>query len=424
MKSTNPYKSIGEYRNYDKCRSCQNNIIPVINLGSVPLAGGFIKKIDNISSEKFYPLELFFCSKCYLLQTNNVINKDLLFKEYYYHSSAIKTLVKHFESSADYLTKLLPDTNKKFIVEIGCNDGELISILSKKGFRVLGVDPASNIVKPLIKKGLPIINDYFSEPLADKIVKQHGETDAIVSFHTLAHIEDMHDVIRGVKILLKDNGFLAFEVHYLENLIKEFQYDMIYHEHQFYYSIHSVMSLFKMHGMEIFDAQTTTIRSGSIMYFVQKSKTGKRKISQNIKKLMSVEKSIGLHESQTFLKFNKKIEKAKKDLIKLLYSIKKNNKTIAGYGASGRGTIIMNYCGIEKDLLDYVIDDAPAKQGTYTPGNHLLIKSSSVLKSKNKPDYLLVFAWPFLDEILKKNIEYSKRSGKFIIPLPRPKIIS
>lgn len=425
MKTNNAYKTIGEYRNYDKCRFCQQNILPVINLGYVPLAGGFIKKTKNISTvnKKFYPLELFFCSQCYLLQTNNVVDKEILFKDYYYHSSAIKTLIKHFESNVNSLIKLFPDTKKRFIVEIGCNDGKFISALSKKGFRSLGIDPASNIVNPLIKKGLPIINDYFSESLATKISKLHGKADAIVSFHTLAHIEDMHDVIRGIKILLKKDGFLAFEVHYLGNLINELQYDMIYHEHQFYYSTQAVINLFKMHGMEIFDAQTTPIRSGSIMYFVQKSKNGKRKISKNVKKIILMEKNMGLYEIATFLKFNEKIKNSKKDLVELLHSIKKDRKTIAGYGASGRGTIIMNYCGIGKNFLDYIIDDAPVKQGAYTPGTHLLIKSSAILKGKNKPDYLLVFAWPFFDEILKKNIKYSKGGGKFIIPIPQLKII-
>lgn len=425
MKLISSYKTIGEYRNYDKCRFCQHDIFPAINLGNVPLAGGFIKKIDDesIANEKFYPLELFFCPQCYLLQTNNVIDKETLFKDYYYHSSAIKTLVKHFESNVNSLVGLLPDTNKKFIIEIGCNDGELISILLKKGFRALGVDPASNIVKPLIKKGLPIINDYFSESLASRIVRQHGKADTIISFHTLAHIEDMHDVIRGIKILLKDDGFLAFEVHYLGNLIREFQYDMIYHEHQFYYSLHSIINLFKMHGMEIFDAQMTPIRSGSIMFFAQKSKTGKRKLSKNIKKIISMEKKIDLNKIQTFLRFSKKIERTKKDLVKLLTSIKKNKKTIAGYGASGRGTVIMNYCGIGKNFLDYVIDDAPIKQGAYTPGNHLKIVPSTILNTTKKPDYIVLFAWPFWKEIKKRNLRYIKNGGKFIVPLPQVKII-
>ncbi len=425
MKPINVYKTIGGYRNYDKCRFCQHNIFSVINLGNVPLAGGFIKKIDDnsIISEKFYPLELFFCPKCYLLQTNNVIDKETLFKDYYYHSSAITTLVKHFKSNADSLIKLFPDTDKKFIVEIGCNDGELISILSKKGFRSLGIDPASNIVKPLIKKGLPIINDYFSESLAAKISKRHGKADAIVSFHTLAHIEDMHDVVRGIKMLLKDDGFLAFEVHYLGNLINELQYDMIYHEHQFYYSLHAIINLFKMHEMEVFDVQRTPIRAGSIMYYIQNIKTGKRNISKNVKKLLLTEKNLGLEKAETFSKYNKKIMKTKKDLMELLSLLKKNKKTIAGYGASGRGTIIMTYCGIGKNFLDYVIDDAPAKHGAYTPGTHLLIKSSSILKTKNRPDYILLFAWAFFDEVIKKNAEYLKRGGKFIIPLPKVKII-
>jgi SAM-dependent methyltransferase len=426
MHSKNISKSIGEYKSYEKCRFCSHNFLEVINLGNVPLAGGFLKnnKKQTLKREKFYPLEIYFCPKCYLLQTNNVIDKDTLFKDYFYFSSAIKTLITHFEQNADKVAHLLPDTKKRFVVEIGCNDGALITSLSKKGFKTLGVDPAINIVQPLIKKGLPIINDYFSEKVAQKIVKTHGQADAILSFHAMAHIEDMHDVIRGVKTLLKADGFLAFEVHYLGNLIPEMQYDMIYHEHQYYYSLHALNNFFKMHDMTIFDIQPTPVRSGSMMYFVQKSQTGQREITKNTKSLLLTERKLGLDKTKTYKKFAKEIEKTKKDLTKLLKTLKKSGKKIVGYGASGRGTIIMNYCGLDETYLDYVIDDAPAKQGTYTPGTHLVIKPSTVLQEKDKPDYIVLFAWSFFDEVVKKNIEFLKNGGKFIVPLPKVKVIS
>lgn len=422
------FKQIGEFKHYTSCRFCSSlNLIPVINLGYVPLAGGFIKKteIKNIKqTERFYPLELCFCSNCYLLQTNNVISRDTLFKDYYYYSSAIKTLVGFFESISLELQNLYSHTNKRFIVEIGCNDGTLLKLIEKKGFKVLGIDPAANIVKPLIKKGFPIINDYFSENLGKQISSQHGKADVIISFNTLAHIEDMHDVIRGTKILLKKDGFLTFGVHYLGNLIEEVQYDMIYHEHQYYYSFMALKKLFDMHNMEIYDVKSINIHAGSMVYYVQNKKYGKRKISKNVKQLIKKEEKLNLHKIETYLFLSKRIQKTKNDLIRLLVDLKNKNKSIVGYGASGRGTTIMNYCGLTKEIIDYVVDDAPAKHGKFAPGTHHLIYPSSMLDGKKRPDYVILFAWPFIDEIKKRKKDYLKNGGKFIVPLPRVKIVA
>lgn len=422
------YKFIGEYKYFPSCRFCaSNNVEPVINLGYVPLAGGFFKKEtaqENFEKEKLYPLILHFCKDCYLLQVNCSISPDILFKNYFYFSSSIKTLVKHFETNVLELTTRMPDAKKRFIVEIGSNDGSFIESLLKNGYKALGVDPAENITKPLIQKGLPVINDYFSEKLAKKIVKKYGKADAIYSFHALAHIENMHDVAKGIKALLKQDGFLAFEVHYLGDLIQAIQYDMIYHEHQFYYSLLALQHFLAVYEMEIYDVKAVPVRAGSMMYFVQNKKYGKRKISQNVKLLSTKEKKQGLHKIQTYLAFSDRIQSTKRKLLQLLQAIKSKNQTIAGYGASGRGTIIMNYCNLTKDLLDFVIDDAPAKHGAYTPGTHHKIVPNTILYKKNKPDYTILFAWPFFEEVKKKNNEYLRNGGRFILPLPKIQIIS
>ncbi len=425
MKLYATYKSIGEYRHYNFCRFCFSNpLIPAINLGYVPLAGSFIKSKKYLSDEKFYSLEIGFCQNCFLLQSTNVIDKDLLFKDYFYHSSVIKTLTNHFNEIAQELEMQTKNSPKPFIVEIGCNDGTLINALSKLKINTLGIDPATNIVQPLIKKGLPIVNDYFSEDLAKKIVKIYGKADAVCSFNVLAHIEDMEDVLTGVRTLLKKDGFLIFETHYLRNLLEEMQYDMIYHEHQYYYSLMTLQNFFAIHNMEIYDVKPIKIHAGSMRYYVQNKNGGKNPISKNVKTLLKKEKSLGFHKLKTYLSYAQKITKTKHELLSLLDSLKRDNKIIAGYGASGRGTIIMNYCGLDKKYLDYVIDDAPAKQGAYTPGTHLEIKGSDILKSKNRPDYVVLFAWSFLDEIKEKNKEYLQNGGKFIVPLPKVQIIS
>lgn len=409
------------------CRFCFQKLSkPIINLGLMPLAGGFLKKINDeiIKNEKFYPLELTFCNNCYLLQTNCVVNRDLLFKDYFYHSSSIQTLVDYFEKNVSDIKHKFPNASKTFIVEIGCNDGSFIKSLMRNGYKALGVDPAENIVKPLIAKGIPIINAYFSEKVAQKIKKEYGKADAIYSFNTLAHIENMHDVLKGIKLLLKKDGVLTFQVHYLGSLVKETQYDMIYHEHQYYYSLLTLQNFFSQYNMEIFNIKFVDLHGGSIMYCVQDKNYGNNTVSKKVLKLANKEKTQGLNKAKTFYDLSEKIKKQKKMLINLLTDLKNKKKKIAGYGASGRATVIMNYCGIDKNYLDYIVDDSKYKHNAYTPGTHLKIHPSSQLIGKNKPDYVLLFAWSFINEVRKKHNKYLKHKGKFIIPLPKVQIIN
>lgn len=418
-------KNIGEYKYFDKCRFCGLDVIRVIDLGFMPLAGNFLDKSyakNNFEDEKVYPLRLNFCTSCFLLQVDSSISPKQLFKKYFYFSSSIKTLVDHFANVSRELQQFLPNKKNSFVVEIGCNDGSFVNSVAKLGYKVLGIDPASNIVTPLIKKGHPIINGFFSESLAAKIVSKKGQADAIYSFHSLAHIEDMLDVVRGIRLLLKPNGYLAFEVHYLGNLINEFQYDMIYHEHQYYYSLTSLKIFFDRYGMEIFNVRKVSLRAGSIIYYVQNKKTGKRKIQPMVKQVLQEEIQQKLDKAATYITFNKNIAQNRKELLALLKKIKSQGHLLAGYGASGRGTVISNYCGLNKEYLEFVVDDAPAKNGLFTPGTHLPITSPTKLTGKNIK-YAVLFAWPFIDEVKKRSVDFISKGGKFIVPLPKAKIV-
>lgn len=418
------YKTIGSFKHYESCRFCfSKDIETVIDLGIVPKAGGFLKSKKLFYNEDQYPLTLVFCKNCFLLQSNNVIEKDTIFKNYFYHSSVVKTLVNHFENVGKKLSNELSKKVDPFVLEIGSNDATLVAFLAKRGIKTVGVDPAKNIVVPLQKKGLPLINEYFTNSLAKKILKKYGFADRIVSFNTLAHIEDMHDVFQGIDTLLKKDGVLFFEVHYIGNLIQEMQYDMIYHEHQYYYSLHALKNFLNSHNMEIFDVKPIQIHRGSMRYYVQKKNGGKNTVKKSVHKLLSFEKKQKLIHIDTFKKYNSRIKKTKTDLVGLLTQLKQKNKKIAGYGASGRGTIISNYCAIDDTFLEYVIDDAPAKQGTYMPGTHVKIVSSGKLYGREKPDYVLLFAWSFYEEIAKKHKKFLDEEGRFIIPLPKVKVI-
>lgn len=425
MNLTTIRQNIGAHTHYTHCRFCfSNDIKPILNFGNVPLAGGFLQSKEKIVDEKLYPLEISYCKNCYLLQSVNVVNADVLFKDYFYHSSAIKTLTDHFIEIADKLSEEFKSKKNPFVIEIGSNDGTLVKELLKHNVNALGIDPATNIVSPLIKRGLPFINDYFSEKVAREVKRAYGQADVIFSSNTLAHIEDMHDIVRGIKVILNDKGYLMFEVHYLGNVLHEMQYDMIYHEHQYYYSLLTLNNFFTMYDMEIFNIKPISIHAGSMRFYVQHKKKGTRTISKYVKELIKSEREHQFDNVKRYERYSKRVAKTKNDLLFLLDSIKAKKKSIVGYGASGRGTTIMNYCGLDETYLDYVIDDAPAKQGAFTPGTHLEIKNSEVLYGKNKPDYVVLFAWSFIDEIMKKNKVYIENGGKFIVPLPEVKIIT
>lgn len=420
---------IGEHLHFDRCRFCYSlDMHPVIDFGDVPLAGGFLPRgstPDDFARERKYPLQICFCRKCCLLQVNNVIGIDVLFKNYFYFSSAIKTLADHFDRYAGELAALYPATADRLVAEIGCNDGVFIKPLKTRGFRVVGIDPATNVVKPLIESGFDVVNAGFTEEIAREISATRGKADVIVTSNSFAHIDDMHTVMRGIKALLKPDGFLAVEVHYLGTLMDEVQYDMMYHEHQSYYSLLALTNFFGMYDMEVFDIRRIPIHAGSMRYYVQNKRDGGRRVTKAVRDLARAERKMGLDRRRTFERFSAYIHKVRKNLLALLGRLKRQGKRIAGYGASGRATAIMSFCGIDRRHLDYVIDDAPAKQGAFTPGNHLPIRSSDVLRdAKERPDYCLVFAWSFIDEIRKRNGNYLASGGKFIVPLPSVKTVS
>lgn len=421
------FKEVGAYRQYTKCRFCfSQNLNVILDFGLLPLAGGFIKKeatAEDFRTERKYPLQICFCSDCYLVQVTTIVDSAILYKDYFYFSSAIKTLVDHFQAYALDLAKLYPDPSKRFVVELGCNDGVFLKPLAKLGFKVMGVDPAKNVVEKLVKEGYEVMIDYFNEQSVAQIVKKHGQADLILSSNSFAHIEDMHDVMKGVKKLLKKDGVLAFEVHYLGTLLKEVQYDMIYHDHEYYYSLLTLEKFFTQYNMEVYDVKAIPVHAGSMRYYVQNTGSGSRSSTENLKALHKTEKQLKIDKLDTYIHFESYIQKTRKDLLRLLNKLKKQGKKVVGYGASGRATTIMNYCGITDDLIEYIVDDAPAKTGAFTPGNHLEIRSSQILDSKNRPDYCVVFAWSFIDEIIRKKQTFLNNGGRFIVPLPAVKII-
>lgn len=405
------------------CAFCNStHLSPVIDFGDVALAGAFLKP-DAFLREKKFPLRVYFCCDCYAVQVVDKIPPDELFQNYFYFSSSIGTLVEHFRSYAEEVTKrfLKPRTAK--VLEFGCNDGVLLRPLADQGIRtVIGVDPAKNIVATINDERVNVINNFFTENVAKNIVKDHGKLDMIIANNVYAHIPDIQGTTRAIEIALSEDGVFIFEVHYLDKVVSEMQYDMIYHEHLYYYSLLSVQKHFERYNMVVFDVKPVPIHAGSMRFYVCK-KGGKYAYpSEAINNLLAEERAKGYDKFKTFQRFADCVMQTRINLMGLIRNLKSSGKTIAGYGASGRANTMIQYCGITHEHIDYMIDDASAKLGYYTPGSHFLIRPSSVLFEENAPDYILVFAWSFFDEICNRNSKYFENGGRMILPLPEVSI--
>jgi methylation protein EvaC len=408
-----------------KCRICDSkNIKMVLDFGEVALAGAFLKSVE-FDQEELFPQQLYFCKDCSLLQIINKVNPKVLFNDYFYFSSAIKTLRDHFTDFAQEITKKFLNPAEASVLEIGCNDGVLLKPFAKLGInKLIGVDPSTNVVNTINVSGIQTINEFFTENLALRIKEELGYIDLVIANNVFAHIDDIHDVIKGIKQILANDGVFIFEVHYLASLIDELQYDMIYHEHLFYYSLLTLENLFANYELEIFDVKSVPIHAGSMRYYVRrKGFLDKISISKSVVELRNNEIESGYNKETVFLRYAEKIDNTKTDLMILIDHIKQVEKNkIVGYGASGRANTLIQFCGINAEHIDYMIDDSKAKIGFFTPGSHFLIKSSENLLI-DQPSYVLVFAWSFFSEIVSKNMEYLRNGGKMIIPLPSVKII-
>ncbi len=400
----------------DSCRLCDNhNLKLILDLGQMPLAGGFIKK-EDISKEKKFALQLFFCEECGLVQVGEIIPQEILFKDYRYTSSTTKTLSDHFRDYAKEISEEFLNKNS-FVVEIGSNDGVLLDPLRSLGINAIGVEPASNIASIAISKGLSVLNNFFNIETAKEIVKKYGRADAILANNVLAHIDNMNEIIRGVKILLNEKGVLIFEVQYFLELVKSLQYDFIYHEHMSYYTIKPLLKFFKKHGMKIFDIKNIPIHGGSIRVYITRESNNLYPLSNSVEEFLEKEYKMGIHTFAGLSDFSQKVMEHRNKLYETLIKLKSEGKTISGYGASGRSVILTNYCNIGKNIFEYIVDSSPERYGRLMPGTHVDIMEAEHFRN-NKTDVMVLLAWTYKDEILKKERWFWERGGCIIIPFP------
>ncbi|HCB23219.1 hypothetical protein A3B42_05000 [Candidatus Daviesbacteria bacterium RIFCSPLOWO2_01_FULL_38_10] len=403
----------------DNCRACDSSdLLLFLQLGPTPVPNGFLKAHHRHKAEKFYPLDVCFCKDCGLVQLAHVVSPKVMFKNYVYIPSTSETMRIHFTSLTKQAIKKTNAKEEDMVLDIGSNDGTLLNAFKIQKMKILGVDPAENLAKKANKEGINTICALFTKELAKKIKKEYGQVKIITATNVVAHIHDLHDFLEGIKILLSGKGLFIAEFPYLCDLIEEVEFDTIYQEHLSYFSISPFDKLLKKHGLKLIDVERLSVHGGSVRVFI----SNKGVNSLEVKKLLQLEKNKKLLSPETYLKFRRKVDKIRHELVQQLWSLRLKGKSIVGYGASAKGNVMLNYCRIGPETLDYIVDSIPYKQGKYTPGMHIPIYPEAKLL-EDMPDYTLLLAWNFADEIIKKQAEYRKRGGKFILAIPKLAIV-
>jgi len=403
-----------------KCRICDTNLNEFINFGKMPIANGFLNP-DQFDREYFFNLRVGFCEKCKMVQLIEQPDREMMFHdEYAFFSSTSQRMAVHFKEFADSVVVHRLHGENPFVVELGSNDGIMLRNFKDAGIRHLGIEPSANVAQAATDSGIHTITEFFDEGLAARIREEYGQADAILAANVMCHIPYLHSVVAGMGLLLKPGGVVIFEDPYLSDIITKTSYDQIYDEHAFYFSIASVSILFEEHGLEVIDAIPQEVHGGSMRYVI--AHRGLKPVSGNVLRLRAIEKEIALHRPETYDTFRRNIERSKQNLMELLTRLKKDGSRIIGYGATSKSTTVTNFCGITPDIVDYISDTTPIKQGKYSPGAHLPVRPYSEFADRY-PEYALLFAWNHSHEILENEKKFQESGGRWIIYVPEVKLI-
>lgn len=374
-----------------------------------------------LEPETHYPLKVVMCEDCGLAQLSHVVSPEILYRhDYPYEASITQTGRRHWAELAATVSELLKLSGEDLVIDIGSNVGVLLEAFRNCGTRILGIDPASNIVRLAEKRNIPTVNEFFSLEVADQIVRDHGHATVITATNVFAHVNDLDSFVKSVNILLNDRGMLILEVPYFLNLVKNLEYDTIYHEHLSYISIKPIVSFFRHFGMEIVNLEEKDIHGGSIRLYI--ARIGRTPVSPLINEFVRKEDEFGLYKEERLLEFSCRVERNRQDLVWLLYQLRHEGKKLAAVSAPAKGMTLLNYCRIGTDLVEFVTEKSKLKIGRFTPGTHIPVLPDDELLHR-KPDYCLLLAWNFAEEIMQNLKEYRAAGGKFIIPIPVPKIV-
>jgi len=407
------------------CRFC-NNVLKheFIDLVNSPLSNSYIDQEQLNEPETFYPLKLLLCENCFLVQIDEYRkSRDIFNEDYAYFSSYSTSWLDHAKRYVDTITERFGYNEQSSVIELASNDGYLLQYFQKKHIQVLGIEPAKNVALAAQEKGIETIVDFFGVKLAEQLVAQNRKADLIVGNNVFAHVPDINDFVAGMEMLLNDRGVITLEFPHLMQIIEQNQFDTIYHEHFSYFSFYTTGLIFEKHGLELFDVERISTHGGSLRIYGKHKEDTSRNISPNVAELLKEEEAKGMQALSYYEGFQGKVDRVKVDLVSFLLEQKKKNAKVAAYGAAAKGNTLLNYCGIKSDLVEYVVDASPHKQGKCLPGSHIPIVNEDMIK-KNKPDYILILAWNLKDEITQQLRYVKEWNSKFVLAIPKLEIIS
>jgi SAM-dependent methyltransferase len=410
--------------NKHPCRSCGSpNLELILSLGCTPLANALLTEAQPAHPEEKFPLDLVFCPTCTLVQITETVPPEKLFREYLYFSSFSDTMLQHVRELAEEMTKLRQLDSESLVVELASNDGYLLQYYQQAGVPVLGVEPAVNIARVAWEeRNIPTISEFFGTELACGLTAEGKRADVIHAHNVLAHVADLNDFVEGIHQLLKEDGVAVIEVPYVKDMIDRCEFDTIYHEHLCYFSLTALERLFRGHGLLAYDVKRVPLHGGSLCIYATQAHGRYNQAQPSIHNLLVEEADWGVTRLAFYEGFAHQVEDLRAALVGHLSKLKKQGKRLAAYGAAAKGSTLLNYFGIGRETLDFVVDRSTYKQGRYMPGVHLPIYSPDKLLEA-RPDYVLLLVWNFADEVLEQQQNYREAGGRFIIPLPTVKVL-
>ena len=405
------------------CRFCETPLRHTFaDLGMSPLSNSYLKPEDLQKMEPFYPLHVYICENCCLIQLPEFQSPEKIFRDYAYFSSYSETWLNHAKVYARLMIDRFGFTTKSHVVEIASNDGYLLRYFKEKNIPVLGVEPAHNVAQVATAAGIPTMVKFFSVETAKELVNEGKQADLLVGNNVLAHVPALNDFVEGMKIALKPRGIITMEFPHLMRLMEANQFDTIYHEHFSYFSFITVEKVFNAHGLTIFDVEELSTHGGSLRIYACHTEDISKPIDKRISKLRDREKNAGFRNLDHYLSFADRVRETKRNILDFLIRVKREKKTIVGYGAPAKGNTLLNYCGVSTDFVDYTVDLNPHKQGHYLPGSHIPIYSPDKIKD-TRPDYLLIFPWNLKEEIMGQMSHVREWGCKFLLLIPDVEVI-
>lgn len=402
------------------CLACETHIEPFLSFGRMPIANAFLTR-EEFADEYFFELRVGFCPGCGMVQLLEQPTPEKMFHgNYAFFSSTSTRMAVHFRAFADSVRARWLPANDPFVVEIGSNDGIMLQNFAGAGIRHLGIEPSTNVAAVAREKGIRTISEFFGAELAQRIVAEHGQADAFLGANVMCHIPTLHSVAEGVRLLLKPKGVMVFEDPYLCDILEKTSYDQIYDEHATYFSVSSVGALFARHGLEVIDVAPQEVHGGSMRYTI--AHQGAHPVSATVTRQRAKEETQRLRDPSTWARFRQNVEKSRDSLMGILHSLRAKGQRVVGYAATSKSTTVTNYCGITPELVEYISDTTPIKQGKFSPGAHIPVRPYADFKSAY-PDHALLFGWNHSAEIMAKETEFRKAGGKWLVYVPKVEVL-